>query len=228
MSTTQTFHIRGLDEGLGDGQFLIDSFNATLPHLASIGSGGQWGSKEFSERANAEDRMKLVKQAARYQATGEGDPILVFVLEAEIPSSAIDELPHAVKVRTDETGKKLLPVGSVMLSQGLYPHYMGLFFHQDPIKKELDGTREYVYCEALITDFRTGPWRKGAGAALLEHARRFCKEKGKPILYVDCYAGNDGKLIRYYENQGFTLVDHFEAPDESKWPGAFLRADIPL
>lgn len=35
--------------------------------------------------------------------------------------------------------------------------------------------------------------------------------------------------IRYYEKQGFYVVDDFEAikPDGSKWPGVFLRLDVP-
>ncbi|KAI1423677.1 acetyltransferase [Xylaria sp. FL1777] len=229
MSARPTFHIRGLEEGLGDDQFMIDAFNASLVHLASIGSGGQWGSEPFSERPDVEDRAKIFKQALRYQTTGEGEPRLIFIIEAEIPSSAVDELPASLKVRTDDAGRKLLPVGTVMLSEGIYAHYMSHFFHQDPIKKELDGTRDYLYLEALITDYRAGPWRAGAGAALIEHSRQFCRERGKRIIYIDSYAGNDGKLVRYYEKQGFSLVDYFEGPkpDGSMWPGAFYRMDVP-
>ncbi|KAI3342335.1 acetyltransferase [Ustulina deusta] len=229
MSTTPTFHVRGLDEGLGDGQFMIDAFDASLPHLAAIGSGGQWGTESFSERHNAEDRIKAVQQALRYQSTGEGDPILIFVVEAEIPFSAVDEPPASVRVRTGEAGKKLLPVGTATLSEGIHPGYVRAQFHRDAIKKELDGTRDYLYLEALITDFRAGPWRKGAGAALVEHARQVCRERGRRVLYADAYAGNDRKLVRYYEKLGFSLVDYFESPtpDGSTWPGAFLRMDVP-
>ncbi|KAJ2988383.1 hypothetical protein NUW58_g4008 [Xylaria curta] len=228
MSATPIFRVRGLAEGFEDGQFLLDSFDASLAQLAEIGSGGQWGSKPLSERPGLENRIKIFEQARRYQTTGEGDPILIFIVEAEIPQSAVDELPASVYVRTNDAGAKLVVVGSVMLSEGIYPHYMGPHLDKKAIGKELDGTRDYIYLEALITDYRTRGWRKGAGAALIEHAQRFCRERGKLILYLDAYSGNDRKLVRYYEQQGFSVVDDFENPvaDGSKWPGAFLRMNV--
>ncbi|KAF2968370.1 hypothetical protein GQX73_g5231 [Xylaria multiplex] len=195
MASASPFHVRDL-EGPKDVKFLIEAFDASLPQLASIGSGGQWGSQPFSERPTTKDRIKIFEQALRYQLTGEGDPIRLFIIEAEIPSSAVDELPEPVHIRTDDAGKKFLAVGSMMLSEGMYPHYVGRHFDNDAIRKELDGTRDYLYLEALITDFRTGPWRKGAGAALIEYARQYCREKGKPILYGDCYSGNNRKLVK--------------------------------
>ncbi|KAI0528267.1 acetyltransferase [Xylaria bambusicola] len=228
MPTTPTFHVRGLSESLGDGQFVIDAYDASLPHLASIGSGKQWGSTPFAGRTDQEEKIKVFRQAEHYQLTGEGPPVQIFIVEAEIPSSAVDELPSSLKLRKDADGKNLLSVGTMMLSQGLYPHYMATLFNQDPIKKELDGTRDYIYLEGLITDFRTGAWRKGVGAVLIEYARQFCREKGQKILYADAYAGNERRLVKYYETQGFHVVDNFEAikPDGSIWPGVFLRLDV--
>ncbi|KAI1199444.1 acetyltransferase [Nemania serpens] len=230
MSTTPTFQIRGLDEGPEDGQFMIDSFDASLVQLATIGSGGQWGSEPFSARSNAGDRIKIFEQAKRYQTTGEGDPIRLFIAEVEIPASTATttDLPESARIRTGDGGEKFLAVGYVMLSEGICPPYMRLQFDKDAIKKELDGTRDYIYLEALITDFRTGPWRKGAGAALIEHARRFCRERGKSIIYLDSYAGNDRKLVRYYEKQGCTVVDDFAGLNTNgvMWHGTFYRMDV--
>ncbi|KAI1742666.1 acetyltransferase [Xylaria scruposa] len=229
MSSTPTFHVRGLREGFEDGEFMIAAFDASLVQLASIGSGDQWGSEPLSERGRLDERTKIFEQAQRYQSTGEGDPIRIFVIEAEIPSSvSADELPASAHTRTDDAGKKYLIVGSVMLSEGIYPHYMRQQFEKDSIKKELDGTKDYIYVEALITDYRAGPWRKGSGAALLEYSEQFCRERGKRILYLDAWAGNGRKLIKYYEGRGFSLIDDFDVstPDGSKWPGAFLRKDL--
>ncbi len=44
------------------------------------------------------------------------------------------------------------------------------------------------------------------------------------VVRLDCFAGNDGALIRYYESQGFTRdvsfsVSRENAPD---WPGQVL------
>ncbi|KAI3325162.1 acetyltransferase [Xylariaceae sp. AK1471] len=229
MSTTPTFHVRGLGERLKDKQFILDAFDSSLPQLAKIGSGNQWGSELFSKRPDIEDRLKIF-QAKRYQETGEGDPVRIFIIEAEIPPLGADELPASGYVRTDDAGKKFLAVGSAMLSEGKYPPYVGLYADKNTVGKELSGTQDYVYLDGLITDYRTGPWRKGAGAALIEHCRQYCRERGKPILYLDGYSGNDRKLVRYYESQGFSVVDYFETPkpDGSTWPGAFLRMDVAL
>ncbi|KAI0466750.1 acetyltransferase [Xylaria cf. heliscus] len=226
MSPTPNFHIRGLREGLEDGEFMIAAYDASLAQLASIGSGGQWGTTPLSERGDMDARIKIFEQARRYQTTGEGDPIRIFVIEAEIGDT--DEVPAAAHVRTDDVGKKFLAVGSVMLSEGLYPYYLRPHFEKESIKKELDGTKDYIYVEALITDYRTGSWRKGSGAALLDHAQRFCRERGQSILYLDAYAGNDKKLLKYYEGQGYSVVDDFVStkPDGSTWHGALLRLDL--
>ncbi|KAI1439134.1 acetyltransferase [Xylaria sp. CBS 124048] len=225
---TFRFHVRRLDEGPEDIQFLIASFDAALPYLAAIGSADQWRSQPFSERPDVADQLKELEQVRRYQRTGDGDPIQMFIAEAEIPPSAVDELPASVHVRTAIDKKKLLAVGSVRLLEGICPAYVRAHFDQDPIRRELDGATDYVYLEALITDYRTGSWRKGSGAMLVEYARQFCREKGKKALYLDAFAGNGRKLVKYYEKQGFSVVDDFEhpVPNGSKWPGALLRMDI--
>ncbi|KAI1177700.1 acetyltransferase [Nemania sp. FL0916] len=225
MSGTPTFHIRGLSEGTEDGQFMIDAFDASLAQLASIGSGTQWGTTPFAERDGIEERTKVFEQAQRYQKTGEGDPIRMFIIEAEVPASALAELPESVHVRTGDAGEKFLAVGSVMLSKGMFPQYLRPHLGQEALKKELDGTSEYIYLEGLVTDFRTGPWRKGAGAVLIKHAEDFCRERGQRILYLDSYAGNNGKLVRYYEGQGFRVIDHFEQPVPDGLR-AFYRKDV--
>ncbi|KAI0965071.1 acetyltransferase [Xylaria arbuscula] len=230
MSTTPIFHVRGL-HGFEDNQFMIDAYDSTLPHLASLGSGGQWGSTKFAERDNAGDRAKVVTNALRYQETGEGDPVLMFIIEAEVPSASINEVPASVRanIRTDEAGRTLLPVGTVMLSDGIYPFYVGRHFDQPALKDALEASRDYIYVEALITDFRAGPWRKGAGAVLIEHSRKFARERGRRALYADAYSGNERKLLQYYENLGFSLVDYFNAqkPDGTVWPGAVLGLVLP-
>jgi GNAT superfamily N-acetyltransferase len=175
---------------------MIGAYDASLPQLAAIGSGSQWGTRTFSERTDIEDKIKVVEQALRYQSTGEGDPIRIFIAEAEIPPSAVDELPASVRIRTDDGGKMFLAVGSVMLTEGMFPHYMRPHFDKDAIREALDGTKDYIYLEAFITDFRTGPWRKGSGSALIDCARQFCRERGLRTIYLDAYAGNGRKLVR--------------------------------
>ncbi|KAI8631283.1 acetyltransferase [Xylariaceae sp. FL1651] len=226
MCAKPNFGVRDADEG--DGQFMIDAFDASLSQLASIGSGGQWGSQPFAERENREERVQTFEQALRYQLTGEGEPIRIFIAETEIPLSTANELPALLHIRTSNDGKKFLAVGSVQLSEGIVSAPMRAMFTQDSIREELEGKSNFIYLDALITDFRAGQWRKGAGAALIEHARQYGRDKGMLTLYLDAWAGNSRKLVKYYENQGFSAVDDFEItmPDDSKWPGTLLRMDI--
>jgi GNAT superfamily N-acetyltransferase len=79
-----------------------------------------------------------------------------------------------------------------------------------------------LYVRLLVTDrARAG---RGIGARLLEHARMIGRARGVELLRVDCYAGPDRALIRYYEKQGFTATDSFEVPRPSgPWPGQVLQ-----
>lgn len=61
---------------------------------------------------------------------------------------------------------------------------------------------------------------RGVGARLLDHAREIARERGAHLLRVDCYAGDDRALVRYYERQGFTATDPFTV---GEWPGQVLE-----
>jgi GNAT superfamily N-acetyltransferase len=62
---------------------------------------------------------------------------------------------------------------------------------------------------------------RGVGAALLAHAAEETRRAGMALLRVDCYAGDDGKLVRYYEGNGFTRTETFTV-GEDEWPGQVL------
>jgi GNAT superfamily N-acetyltransferase len=78
-----------------------------------------------------------------------------------------------------------------------------------------------LYVQLLVTE-RAAAGR-GIGAALLDHARSAARERGVRLLRVDCFAGGDGALVRYYERQGFTRSDSFSVTtDNGPWPGQVL------
>jgi hypothetical protein len=80
-----------------------------------------------------------------------------------------------------------------------------------------DEPEDYVLL--LVSD----PTVRGAGRRLLDESwpRRGA---GVGLQRVDCYAGGDGKLVRFYESAGFTPTDRFEV---SGWPGRLLeRRDL--
>jgi GNAT superfamily N-acetyltransferase len=66
---------------------------------------------------------------------------------------------------------------------------------------------------------------RGAGRFLLGVAEREARERGLPLLRVDCFAGGDGSLVRVYESAGYTRTVQFTV---GTWPGQVLerRLDI--
>ncbi len=65
----------------------------------------------------------------------------------------------------------------------------------------------------------------GVGAALLAHARTEARAAGIRLLRVDCYDGDDHRLVAYYEKQGFTSVATFTAKNGT-WPGRLLMQRV--
>lgn len=78
-------------------------------------------------------------------------------------------------------------------------------------------TEPELYVNLLVTSRAHAG--QGIGARLLDHARAIARERGAHQLRVDCYAGGDGALVRYYERQGFTPTEPFTVGD---WPGQLL------
>lgn len=58
------------------------------------------------------------------------------------------------------------------------------------------------------------------GSRLLDHARDLARARGVELLRVDCYAGGDGDLVRYYTRNGFAPS---QAVDVGGWPGQVLE-----
>ncbi|HEU4947308.1 MAG TPA: GNAT family N-acetyltransferase [Kribbella sp.] len=82
-------------------------------------------------------------------------------------------------------------------------------------------TEPELYIQLLVTDRdRAG---QGIGGELLDHARSLARDRGVDLVRVDCFAGGDGALVRYYERQGFTRAEAFSVPvNDTHWPGQVL------
>jgi GNAT superfamily N-acetyltransferase len=80
-----------------------------------------------------------------------------------------------------------------------------------------------LYVNLLVTDHAYAG--HNIGGLLLDHARQLGRACGAVLLRVDCYAGDDQALIRYYERQGFQRVTPFEVARENApaWPGQLLQ-----
>lgn len=85
-----------------------------------------------------------------------------------------------------------------------------------------------LYINLLVTERRLKG--RGVGSALLAEARAEARRRGLPLLRVDCYGGDDQKLVGYYRSQGFTEVGPFtvKRPDLPDWPGMLLAQRLEL
>ncbi|SEH01443.1 Acetyltransferase (GNAT) family protein [Nonomuraea solani] len=79
-------------------------------------------------------------------------------------------------------------------------------------------TEPELYVQALVIDrCHAG---HGVGRALLDWAADEARARGAGLLRVDCYAGDDGRLVAYYESCGFTRAAPFTV---GEWPGMLLH-----
>ena len=79
-------------------------------------------------------------------------------------------------------------------------------------------TEPELYVQALVTHRRHAG--HGVGRALLDRAADEARTRGATLLRVDCYAGDDGRLVAYYESCGFTRAAPFTV---GEWPGMLLH-----
>lgn len=78
-----------------------------------------------------------------------------------------------------------------------------------------------LYVRLLMTD--RAAQGSDIGTELLDHARSLARGLGVDLLRVDCFAGGDGALVRYYEKQGFTRAETFTVPiNNTDWRGQIL------
>lgn len=177
--TNPQFRIR--DAIPGDADYIVAAFDSTLPFLSSVGSAAQWGTTPLSQIDGFHAlRAKAVDASVSYRLTGEGDPVRVFIIEAET-------------MKEEGEGEEYIPVGSSTLHEEFFPGYVTCQKHLEGITKTAEN---FLFIEVLVTDFRAGPLRKGAGAELVRHAVGYARERGKDVVYVECWAGNEGRLVR--------------------------------
>ena len=96
------------------------------------------------------------------------------------------------------------PVGAMLLGECPMPYI-------EPVDE-----RE-LYLRLLVTSRRQVG--AGIGQALVEQARAVAAERGIDLIRVDCYGGDDRKLVAAYERLGFTPAAPFTVRD---WPGQLL------
>lgn len=182
-----------------DLDFVLHAFDSALPYLASIGSGAQWGSVNFSEKEG------LRKSFADYIAK----------------SFQLNGAPHGISGNKDAAWNNMV-LYEVAIEDGgwrrvaamgistSFPDYIPGGLASGEVKQGTD----YMYLNYLISDRRAGELAKGAGSKLVEFGEAQSRNRGKTIFYGDCWRGNGDGLMKYYERMGFMPIGPFDVGDK--------------
>lgn len=177
------FHIRDAEAEKQDAQFILAAFDSSLPHLNATGSERQWGTEPLSAHPSFPGTItSAVEDAETYRRTGEGNLVEVRVAEVDAKPG---EFPHVEGAR--------MRVGGIVVKDGWWPAYVA---KDEDMAGKIEGVENWACVYVLISDFRAGAKRKGAGAALVAEAAERARARGKGTLFVDCWAGNGRKLVR--------------------------------
>lgn len=79
-----------------------------------------------------------------------------------------------------------------------------------------------LYLHGLVVD-RTRSGR-GIGRALLDYAVDEARQRGASRVRLDCWAGGDQALVRYYQRAGFTPAGQVTLGNG--WPAMFLTREV--
>jgi hypothetical protein len=180
-----------------DAEHILTAFDSALPQLEAKGSGQQWGSQRFSENPDRTEPVRAaVKDALEYQKTGEGDYVEAFIAEVEVDEADPAVQPELDAVfRISEDGKRFVQTGA-MVTTAVFADYLREKDEVKSILEEAEQAKDFIYLRALISDYRAGPLRKGVGTALVEHMKDRAKELGKKSIFLDCFGGNEGQLVK--------------------------------
>ncbi|TDP88958.1 GNAT family N-acetyltransferase [Labedaea rhizosphaerae] len=91
--------------------------------------------------------------------------------------------------------------------------------HADEHVPTVDEPERYV--RLLITSRALAG--NGIGSLLLDKAKDIARADGIELLRVDCWAGGGGKLVAYYERNGFAKSGTFTVKG---WPGQVLTQRV--
>lgn len=227
MSSTNLFHIRHAASSPNDAQFLLDALDSAIPHLAATGNTGQWGTQLFSERPGLVQETKdEVAQSENFRQTGQGEPQRVFV--AEIVDEGDVDKDHKLSRRT-EAGTTYLAVAGMIL----HNHFSQYLINSDelkPVVPEAIKVDNFVFVKLLIADHRVDHrQRRGVGLALINKAKQYALENGKSTLWLDCWAGGDGKLPRYVSRTfDFIVAASLTVPATTRAWGLFQQGTSAL
>jgi hypothetical protein len=184
-------HIRPASSALQDGARILSFTDSQLPHLASVGSGEQWGTASISANPASQEKYKnLILRSEEAQTWGGADWLRISILEVEVEFNTLSDEIRSLVPPQDGYGELCrLPVAAVVL-EGRSSAYTR------PVVPEQDVGDPFVYVRYLVTDRRVGFLSKGSGRILLEHAEEVARGLGVGRLVLDGWSGNGEVLVR--------------------------------
>ncbi|KAK3710987.1 hypothetical protein LTR37_010008 [Vermiconidia calcicola] len=214
-----TFHIRPGSVAAGDPERLLDNFDSQLPWLATKGSGGQWGSTRRGDKADKQEeyRAKVKRSETYVDQPLSQDWIRTYIAEVEARAEDLDpEIRKLSSTEVDGRGQVRVPVAGMVLDAKSADYVRSIL-------PERDEEDPFVYLHYLLSDRRTSSIGKGAGAALIAHAKEELRKLGVERMCCDCWRGNDRRLVSYYETQGFKAIGDFGPEETDSWLGTVLE-----
>lgn len=168
MQTKTSIAIRPATLAASDHELLVDFRDSQIPWLSTVGSGDQWSTQSI-QRTNptASERTRLWVERSEKHAQWSSDWCRAFVADAGINT----------------------PVAGLVLDSKS-PAYVRA------VLPEQDENDPFVYLAYLITNRHVGEQSKGSGAALITFAKDQVRDAGLKRICLDCWRGNDRKLVK--------------------------------
>lgn len=190
------FQIRPAGHDPHDADIIVAIFDSTIPALATSGNDGQWGTGLFSAKDGfIEETQKDVAKSEEFRLTGKGERVRTFIAQVEDASDASN--PDGLHRSTSDDGQSYLPVGAITIRDSHFASHLYEQHTLQPHIKDAENAPEgFVFIDVLISDYRvTREKRRGAGAALVDAAKQYARERKMRSVFVDCWTGGQEKLV---------------------------------
>ena len=189
------FHVRLGSLAENDNISLLKMFDSQLSWLVEIGSGDQWGSTPFSgnHSSQAKYRYKVERSESMEGHTWNSEWGRVYIAEVDVPSNGLHAKFHTVvdeNTSSDQRDIVRVPVAAMIL-EAKSPDYVL------PVLPEQDEADSSIYLSYLLSDRTLSSVGKGAGAALIAHAKDEVSKLGLRRMCCDCWRGNGRRLVKY-------------------------------
>ena len=186
------FSIRNAYSELEDGKRILAFCDSQLEWLAQVGSSEQWGLEPYSSNDDTQEKYRAFVERSEQDQSWSKEWKKAYIAQLDISKDQVTKEIQPFLVQQPSANSKSshrLPVAAMFLT-GHSELYV------QPVLPEQDEQDPFIWIRYLLTDRRLGPLSKDAGLALIEHAKSVSKQMGIKRLCLDCWSGNDRKLVR--------------------------------